>query len=183
MKSKQTTVSPAVCNRLHELSIHSRHDFPSMKKTGKKRPYKAGRRKTKGRNISVISSTAFTSVPTCSVNRPSVNFDNLIQVPLSSQPQDRQGQLCVDLFNACSVGTPEKRTEIADFIIDLCVDILFLTETWLRQAGDEAKCADLAPPGFTAKSFPRSLRGGDLSIVLKDSLLPHFSSTTSLPFF
>ncbi|WP_419587514.1 endonuclease/exonuclease/phosphatase family protein, partial [Thiolapillus sp.] len=153
-----------------------------MKKTGKKRPYRAGRRKTKGRKIPVISSTAFTSVPTCSVNRPSVNFDNLIQVPLSSQPQDRQGQLCVALFNACSVGTPEKRTEIADFIIDLCVDVLFLTETWLRQAGDEAKCADLAPPGFTAKSFPRSSRGGGLAIVLKDSLLPHFSWTTSLPF-
>ncbi|WP_419615364.1 endonuclease/exonuclease/phosphatase family protein, partial [Thiolapillus sp.] len=86
------------------------------------------------------------------------------------------------MFNACSVGTPEKRTEIADFIIDLCVDVLFLTETWLRQAGDEAKCADLAPPGFTAKSFPRSSRGGGLAIVLKDSLLPHFSWTTSLPF-
>ena len=79
------------------------------------------------------------------------------------------------MFNACSVGTPEKRTEIADFIIDLCVDVLFLTETWLRQAGDEAKCADLAPPGFTAKSFPRSSRGGGLAVVLKDSLVPHFS--------
>ena len=40
------------------------------------------------------------------------------------------------VFNACSVGTPEKKTEIADFIIDLCVDVLFLTETWLRRAGD-----------------------------------------------
>ena len=36
VKSKQTTVSPAVCNRLHELSIHSHHDFPCMKKTWKK---------------------------------------------------------------------------------------------------------------------------------------------------
>ena len=154
-----------------------------MKKTGEKRPYRAGRRKTKGRKIPVISSTAFTSAHTCSVNRRSVNFDNLIQVPLSSQPQDRQGQLSVELFNACSVGTPEKRTEIADFIIDQCADVLFITETWLRRAGDEAKCADLAPPGFTAKLFPRSSRGGGLALVLKDSLLPHFSSTTSLPFF
>ena len=176
VKSKQTTVSPAVCNRLHELSIHSRHDFPCKKKTGKKRPYRAGRRKTKGRKIPVISSTAFTSVPTCSVNRPSANFDNLIQVPLSSQPQDRQGQLCVALFNACSVGTPEKRTEIADFIIVLCVDVLFFTETWLRQAGDEVKCADLAPPGFTAKSFPRSSRGGGLASYLTSLRPPPFPS-------
>ena len=79
------------------------------------------------------------------------------------------------LFNACSVGTPEKKTEIADFISDHCVDVLFITETWLRQAGDEANCADLALPGLTAKSFPRSSRGGGLAIVLKDSLLPHFS--------
>ena len=82
VNSKQTTVSPAVCNRLHELSIHSRHNFPCMKKTGKKRPNRPGRRKTKGRKIPVISSTAFTSVPTCSVNRPTVNFDNL---PTSGQ--------------------------------------------------------------------------------------------------
>ena len=59
---------------------------------------------------------------------------------------------------------------------------MFITETWLRQAGDEVKCADLAPPGFTAKSFPCSSQGGGLTIVLKDSLLPHFSWTTSLPF-
>ena len=44
--------------------------------------------------------------------------------------------LIMAVFNACSVGTPEKKTEIADFIIDLCVDVLFLTETWLRRAGD-----------------------------------------------
>ena len=36
VNSKLTTVSPAVCKRLHELSIHSRHDFPRMKKTGGK---------------------------------------------------------------------------------------------------------------------------------------------------
>ena len=60
------------------------------------------------------------------------------------------------MFNACSVGTLEKRTEIADFITDRCVDVLFIMKTWLRQASDEAKCADLAPPGFTVKSFLRS---------------------------
>lgn len=32
------------------------------------------------------------------------------------------------------------------------------------------------------KSFPSSLQGGSLAIVMKDSLLPHFSWTTSLPF-
>ena len=37
----------------------------------------------------------------------------------------------IDLFNARSVGTDEKRTEI--------------TETWLRPSDDEIKCADLTP--------------------------------------
>ena len=33
---------------------------------------------------------------------------------------------------------------------------MFLTETWLRPSGDEAKCADLTPPGYSVHSFPRS---------------------------
>ena len=61
----------------------------------------------------------------------------------------------LSLFNARSVGTSRKRTEICNLITDNNVD-MFLTETWLRPSGDEAKCADLAPPGYTVHSFPRS---------------------------
>ncbi|WP_419626199.1 hypothetical protein, partial [Thiolapillus sp.] len=46
------------------------------------------------------------------------------------------------------VGQAEKRTAISDFILDNDVDIFCVTESWLNPSGDEAKCADLAPPGY-----------------------------------
>ena len=42
----------------------------------------------------------------------------------------------IGLFNARSVGTDEKRTEIKEFFTDQAIDILFLTETWLRPSDD-----------------------------------------------
>ena len=33
---------------------------------------------------------------------------------------------------------------------------MLLMETWMRPAGDEAKIADMAPPGYSVLSFPRS---------------------------
>ena len=82
-----------------------------------------------------------------------VNSCNLIHVPLNAvETQSRR--LTVALFNAGSVGSPEKRTGISSSILDNDIDLLFLTETWLRPCGDEAKCADLAPSGYAVKSSP-----------------------------
>ncbi|KAL8594569.1 hypothetical protein ACOMHN_002124 [Nucella lapillus] len=83
--------------------------------------------------------------------------------------------LLVGTFNAQSVGTSRKRTDICSFINDNDVDILLLTETWLRSAGDEAKCADLSPPGYSVHSFPRDrlrgpVRGGGIAIIVNNSL-------------
>ena len=95
---------------------------------------------------------------------------------------------CFSLFNARSVGTSRKRTEICNFITDSDVDIMFLTETWIRPSGDEAKCADLAPPGYSVHSFPRSpvatsCRGGDIVFIIRDSLKQNVSCSTSFPFY
>ncbi|KAL8583731.1 hypothetical protein ACOMHN_000352 [Nucella lapillus] len=88
--------------------------------------------------------------------RPSrANLQNLIKVPLQSS--DLPNQLCVCLFNAKSVGVARKRTAIADFLADNDVDVMVLTETWLRESGDESKIADLTPPGYKLFSFPRQL--------------------------
>ena len=46
------------------------------------------------------------------------------------------GPVCCTLF-ARSVGTDEKRIEIKEFVTDQAIDILFLTETWLRPSNDE----------------------------------------------
>ena len=74
------------------------------------------------------------------------------------------------MFNAQSVEPREKRTEIVEFIRDEDVDVMFLTEAWMKTQGDEAKCADLSSPGYTFKSFPRATRGGGLAVVTREGL-------------
>ena len=78
-------------------------------------------------------------------------------IPLSSSSAENTFLVC--LFNARSVGTSRKRSDISTFIQDNNIDIMLLTETWLRAAGDEAKIADLAPPNYSVLSFPRSAGG------------------------
>ena len=61
-----------------------------------------------------------------------------------------------------------------------------MTEPWLRPADDEAKIADLAPPGYSVLSFPRSAvgsgtKGGGIAFVIRDSLKPHVATTSSFP--
>ena len=54
----------------------------------------------------------------------------------------------VSVFNAQSVAPKEKSAEIVKFVRDEYVDILFLTETWMKTQGDEGKCVDLTSPGY-----------------------------------
>ena len=94
--------------------------------------------------------------------------------------------LLVCLFNARSVSTPRRRSNISTFIQDNNIDIMLLTETWLRPAGDEAKIADLAPPGYSVLSFSRSAggsgaKGRGIAFVIRDSLKPHIAATSSFP--
>ena len=49
-------------------------------------------------------------------------------------------------LNAQSVRN--KALDICDYIMQANVDLVFLSETWLRPVGDEADCAALTPPGF-----------------------------------
>ena len=48
----------------------------------------------------------------------------------------------------------------------------FVTETWLRDQGDEVKTVELAPSRFDVKSFPRQSRsrGGAIANLCKSSL-------------
>ena len=84
------------------------------------------------------------------------NLLNLLNV----NTNQRQTFLRICCFNAQSVGTSEKRTNVEHFVVTEQIDILFITETWLRCQGDEAKRVDMTPPGYSMKSFPRSARGG-----------------------
>ena len=101
---------------------------------------------------------------------------NLIYI--DAKKQDTRSSVCV--FNAQSVGPRDKRTEIVEFICDECIDIMFLKGTWITSHGDEAKYADLTPPGYSLRSFPRATRGGGLAVILRDNF--PVTITTSFPF-
>jgi len=83
----------------------------------------------------------------------SVNFKNLITIPLQTKPT-LANDISIALFNARSVNSPEKGTEINTFITDNNIQLVFLTETWLRASGDGTRCTDLTPAGYSIRSFP-----------------------------
>ena len=78
------------------------------------------------------------------------NPGNLIEINiinnLSSKSTCKES-FRIGLFNARSVGTDEKRTEIKEFVTDQAIDISFQTETWLRLSDDEIKCTALTSSG------------------------------------
>ena len=111
----------------------------------------------------------------------SVNFNNLITIPLQTKPT-LANDISIALFNARSVNSPEKRTEINTFITDENIQLMFLTETWLRARGDDARCSDLTPAGYSIRSFPRPSRGGGLAVIFHDRYSSRISFTTPFPF-
>ena len=67
-----------------------------------------------------------------------------------------------------------KASELNDLVIDHDTDTLLLTETWLKEQGDEARKAEMTPAGHVLKSFPRNnRRGGGLVFLMKKSLEKH----------
>ena len=70
-------------------------------------------------------------------------------------------------------------------IVDNRVDIVFLTETWPHEQGDEAHIVAMTPPGYEFRSFPRTgmQRGRGVGVVFRARLsscisckrLPHTS--------
>ena len=67
-----------------------------------------------------------------------------------------------------------KASELNDLVIDHDIDTLLLTETWLKEQGDEAQKAEMTPAGYVLKSFHRkNRRGGGLAFLMKKSLEKH----------
>ena len=83
--------------------------------------------------------------------------------------------LRISLFNACSISTSVKRSEINNFILDYQIDVVFIIETWLKGVGDEAKIADLTPSGYAPRSFPWANRGGGFAIIVRSHILQNIA--------
>ena len=112
---------------------------------------------------------------------------NLLPVSLSTNKQkvdNASKSLRVGTFNAQSLGptVQHKRVAVAEFIKDESIDILFIQETWFREKGSEPMIAEIAPAGYTAKSFPRSNFGGGLAFIFRDSLSDHIGFSTDFCF-
>eukprot|EP00745_Piridium_sociabile_P040659 TRINITY_DN786_c0_g1_i8.p1 TRINITY_DN786_c0_g1~~TRINITY_DN786_c0_g1_i8.p1 ORF type:complete len:1132 (+),score=124.07 TRINITY_DN786_c0_g1_i8:119-3397(+) len=168
------TLDPSVVDAIRGVGI-GRH-LPRV------RTHRAGRRKQ--RRIGVVCGTRRNISTDHASTVKSVNFDNLIRVPLSCFSPDRSTHVSLSLFNAQSVGPRPKRSAINEHLLSTSTDILCLTETWLRGAGDEPKCRDLAPPGYSTVSFPRATTtcGGGIAFVVSDKLLPHTTFSSTFPF-
>ena len=66
-----------------------------------------------------------------------------------------------------------KHEQITDYLLELDLDILFLTETWLRPGStDNGTINDLTVPGYAFKHKPRKAkhRGGGIGILYKSSI-------------
>ena len=89
-----------------------------------------------------------------------MNNNNITHVKLSTcQTVSNDCYTNVALINARSV--KNKTLAINEEIIQHDWDILAITETWLKQTGDEAIVTELLPPGYTFRHVARPCgRGG-----------------------
>ncbi|KAK7465984.1 hypothetical protein BaRGS_00037471 [Batillaria attramentaria] len=181
LNASQYHLTCDVISRLRELHIGYR--LP------RKRSCRGGRRKQNQIKVCVGNR----SVPT-----PDPLFESHCsdqRVASATDPQDRDSLIMINTnprrqfltvchFNAQSVAgnQSEKRSEIELFVRDESVDVLLLTETWLKCQGDEAKCVDMTPPGYTLRSFPRATRGGGVAFLLRNTILDNAVITTTFPF-
>ena len=97
-------------------------------------------------------------------------------------PRVSDEALRVCLINSQSVNPVGKAELISDYLIENNLDIMFITETWLR-SGDEPKCKELTPAGYLTASFPRpSGVGGGIAIICKQHLHTVSSFSDTIPF-
>ena len=160
---------PAVHRRLVQLQLcRSSPDPGPAAKKPKHRPFRGGRRK-QGRCIPVLvhSLTRSRALPRGRY------LDNCIQIPLTASVIDSPSCSHSFLkFAHINVQSCRNKTvQIHEFITDNEFDVLFMTETWLYDQGDEAYITDMTPDGYQIYSFPRcGRRGGGIALVSKCSL-------------
>lgn len=112
---------------------------------------------TVGRTPNVNFSTGYT-----------VDLDNLRPLPLEKKAFKAPGIHLV-LMNAQSVRN--KTLLINEYVRDDNIDLLAITETWLKKDGDAALINELVPEGYTLISVPRNRgRGGGIGLLHRDSL-------------
>ena len=88
----------------------------------------------------------------------------------TSRPLSKQKQLSSALINSRSLCN--KSLDLNDLIIRKDLDLLFITETWLKGNGkDNTVLAELIPPAYDIVHKPRVTgRGGGIAVVYRNHL-------------
>ena len=137
------------------------------KKKNNRRGTRGGRKKQRKINT-VISNRSFHDISTSHDNIKGACIENLTYVSTNSL-QVQSKHFKVISFNAQSCRN--KTHEIHDLILDSDCDLVFMTETWLKESGDDPLIKELVPSTFDILFLPRLNRtGGGVAIIYKRSL-------------
>ncbi len=102
---------------------------------------------------------------------PGIDFTSLIQIPCTDIPQEQSNGLSISLINARSVNN--KATVLCEQILEKNVDIMTITETWLK-SNSESVTSDLCPEGYSfigaSRKSSKASRGGGLAAIYKSTL-------------
>lgn len=95
----------------------------------------------------------------------------LTTVPISPLHRDSGNTSKLRAVHINTATCRTKTDEIRDYIIENNVDLAFLTETWLKESGDEAVLTDLTPSSHKIFHLPRVNRdGGGICVIFSKSL-------------
>ncbi|RUA04366.1 MAG: hypothetical protein DSY43_06485 [Gammaproteobacteria bacterium] len=77
-------------------------------------------------------------------------------------------------------GSPSNKSSIIkDFVVDHNVDVLALTETWIRSDNSDQRIInDLCPNGYLFKHIPRKTKGGGVALLYKLNFKVKNTTTT-----
>ena len=106
--------------------------------------------------------------------KPSIDYNSRILIPIKTTPnlpkEFYSQSFSFTLFNARSARN--KAMAIRDYVVDNNIDILALTETWLRPGNcDDLEVGILCSNGYRFLHAPRTHgRGGGVGFLFKDTL-------------
>ena len=111
------------------------------------------------------------------------NVHNLITLPLCKQvskTRDQGVRVCYVNAQSCR----NKTLAIADHILDNQLDMMAISETWLKSSRDSNVIKDIVPNGYCIKHTPRPTgKGGGVAIIHKSEIVLHKQDTDAFRSF
>ena len=123
-------------------------------------------------------------IPTVSIpSQPFVESRGVHKSNLSYIKYDNAPSLAAGLLNVRSACN--KSIAINDYVVDSNIDILSLTETWIKPSTPSSIIAELTPPGYSLIHVPRPSggKGGGVGLIYRDTLTAKLDSTKSFSSF